>query len=116
MTHAAKAVRPVSSRILVRPDPLATTVGSIIIPESVREKHASKQQRIIGTVVAVGPGMPMANGCRWPMPDVKPGDRILFAPDGSYKLKLDVEHEDGIEEDVPHLMIRDTFVDGVLEP
>lgn len=108
MGHHASTVKPIGSRILVRPDEAAkTTRGGIIIPDTVREKYANEGRRRFGTVVAMGPGQPLAAGGRWPMPDLKPGDRIMFRDDGAYKILLDTDDE----EDVLHMMIRDTFID-----
>lgn len=42
-------VKPVSDRILVKPDPVTKETGGIIIPDS------SKQKPITGEVLAVGP-------------------------------------------------------------
>lgn len=110
MSHPVDSYKPLSSRILVRPDPEATHVGLIEIPQTAREKHTEKNRLRFGTVVALGPGMLMKNGERWRMPDVKPGDRILYSHEGAYKIKLEVAGED-----VLHHSIRDTFVAGVVE-
>lgn len=122
MRHKATELRILTSRILVRPDPLPEKIGLIIIPDTVREKHQAKQPITFGTVIAVGPGMKTKDGGRWPMSGVKPGDRVLFKyAEGSYKLRLDVDYEDEetgeirTAEDVPHLVIRDGFLEAVIE-
>jgi co-chaperonin GroES (HSP10) len=121
MRIKANEIRVLTSRILVRPDPLPERIGLIIIPDNVREKHQAKQPITFGTVIAVGPGKKTKAGGRWPMSDVKPGDRVLFKyAEGSYKRWLDVEYEDDdgnikIAEDVLHYFIRDDFLEGVVE-
>lgn len=124
MSHKATELRILTSRLLVRPDPLPEKIGMIIIPlqDHAREKHHAKQKITFGTVIAVGPGMKTKDGGRWPLSGVKPGDRVLFNyAEGSYKLKLDVDYEDEetgeikTAEDVPHLVIRDSFLEGVIE-
>ena len=123
MRVKATELRILTSRILVRPDPLPEKIGMIIIPlqDHAREKHHQKQQITFGTVIAVGPGMKTKDGGRWPMSGVKPGDRVLFKyAEGSYKLQLDVDVEDDegnirTVEDVLHLVIRDGFLEGVVE-
>jgi co-chaperonin GroES (HSP10) len=63
------------ARVLVKPDPPESHYGRIIIPDSAK-KHPGT-----GVVVALGPGMLCKDGTRWPMPDVKPGDRVVFSRD-----------------------------------
>jgi co-chaperonin GroES (HSP10) len=122
MRHKATELRILTSRILVRPDPLPEKIGMIIIPDNVREKHQAKQPITFGTVIAVGPGLKTKDGGRWPMSGVKPGDRVIFKyAEGSYKLKLDMDVEDEETgevrtiEDVLHFVIRDSFLEGVVE-
>lgn len=123
MRVKATELRILTSRLLVRPDPLPEKIGMIIIPlqDHAREKHHQKQKITFGTVIAVGPGMKTKDGGRWPTTGVKPGDRVLFQyAEGSYRLKLDVDYEDDdgnirTAEDVPHLVIRDSFLEAVIE-
>lgn len=104
-------VRPLGSRVLVRPDPLETTIGLIVIPDDVVEKHASKKPTCTGTIIAVGPGMPLKKGGRRAMSDLKAGDKILYRDEGAYKLAM----EDTKGEDVLHHMIRDEYIECVFE-
>jgi chaperonin GroES len=75
------AFRPLHNEVLIRPAPPDEKIGSIVIPETAREKP------IRGTVLAVGAGrkyrtlkdgitrVPIAN----PQPlDLKPGDEVLY--------------------------------------
>jgi len=77
--------RPLHDRLVVRRlDDGEQTVGSIVIPDSAREKP----QR--GTVVAVGSGTVKDDGTRVPL-DVTPGDLILFGKYTSPEVRLDGE-------------------------
>ena len=75
--------RPLHDRLVVRRlEEGEQTVGSIIIPDSAKEKP----QR--GTVIAVGSGTVRDDGTRVPL-DVKPGDLILFGKYASQEITLD---------------------------
>jgi co-chaperonin GroES (HSP10) len=75
---------PLNARVFVRPDKPADKIGSIIIPE--RAKKATDT----GVVVAFGPGMLCGDGTRWPMPDFKPGDRVIYDARNPYTMvKID---------------------------
>ena len=80
------------------------TRGGLIIPDRLRDDN----RPLTGRVVRIGPGMPTTDGGRWPMPDVKVGDRVLFGPRyGTKKVKInDVEYE----------QVRQEHVLAVLEP
>ena len=66
-------IRPLHDRVLVRRiDESESMVGSIIIPDSAKEKPHQAE------VVAVGSGRRLESGERSAI-DVKPGDRILFS-------------------------------------
>ncbi len=101
MASSYKGFRPLGDRIVIRPDPEPEKVGSIIVPESVRGKGSMRQTCRRGEVLAMGPGMPTLKGGRWPMPDVKPGDKILFFGDGAVKLEWEGEQL---------VILRDDFV------
>lgn len=67
-------LRPLNTRIIIRPDdPESRTKGGIIIPDNAKEKKAR------GTVISMGPGMLMKSGARWPMPAIKPGDKVVYS-------------------------------------
>jgi co-chaperonin GroES (HSP10) len=69
------------------------------VPDSV--KAGMKLEVSRGEVLAMGPGMLRADGRRWPMPDVKPNERVLFFTEGGVKVKV------GDEE---LLSLRDDFI------
>jgi chaperonin GroES len=76
-------VRPLADRVLVKP--LAreeTTKSGIVIPDTAKEKPQE------GVVEAVGPGRVLDNGSKVP-PEVRVGDRILYAKYAGSEFKLD---------------------------
>jgi co-chaperonin GroES (HSP10) len=87
---------PLGARVLVKPDKPAEKIGSIIIPDS------AKKPAQLGIVAAMGPGMLCKDGERWPMPDVKVGDHIVYrAQDPFPKVKIgDVEYVAMHDDDV----------------
>ena len=81
----AVKVRPLHDRIIVeRLEETEQVVGSIIIPDTAKEKP---QQ---GKVVAAGKGKLKEDGGVQPM-DVKEGDTILFGKYSGQEIKLDGE-------------------------
>ena len=77
-------IKPLSDRVLVRPDAAEeTTESGIIIPDTAKEKP----QR--GTVVAAGPGK-VENGTKIDM-SVKEGDKILYGKYSGTEITLDGE-------------------------
>ena len=78
-------VRPLHDRLLIqRLDDGEQTIGSIIVPDSAKEKP----QR--GKVFAVGQGKVRDDGSRQ-QPDVKDGDTILFGKYSGQEIKIDGE-------------------------
>ena len=76
-------LRPLHDRLVVeRLDEGEQTIGSIIVPDSAKEKP----QR--GKVFAVGQGKVKEDGTRQP-PDVKAGDTILFGKYSGQDIKID---------------------------
>jgi chaperonin GroES len=76
-------IRPLHDRVVIkRLDATESKQGSIIIPDSAKEKP---QQ---GEVVSVGSGKLDEKGERVPM-DVKAGDRILFGKYSGSEIKVD---------------------------
>ena len=93
-------VRPLHDRILVkRLEETAHRPGSIIIPDSAKEKPQE------GEVVAVGKGKRLEDGSVVPL-DVKAGDRILFGKYSGSDIKMDGQE---------YLIMREDEVLGVLE-
>ena len=79
--------KPLRDRILVKRWQAETkSAGGIIIPDNAKEKPVE------GTVVAVGNGKVLKSG-DVRAPEVKPGDRIMFAKYTGSEVTLDgVEH------------------------
>lgn len=93
-------IRPLQDRILVkRVEEESKTKGGIIIPDSAKEKPAE------GIVVAVGEGKRLEDGQRM-TPDIKTGDRVLFAKYAGTEVKI---------EDEEHLVMREDDVLGIIE-
>ncbi|HXI86613.1 MAG TPA: co-chaperone GroES [Parvularculaceae bacterium] len=78
------AFRPLHDRVLVRRIEEDEKVGSIIIPDTAKEKP---QQ---GEVLAVGSGARSENNDIIPL-DVKKGDKILFGKWSGSEVKIDGE-------------------------
>jgi chaperonin GroES len=100
MAHGTKTpLRPLHDRILVKR--LAEgdeKHGSIIIPDSAKEKPQE------GQVIAVGTGKVTEAGRKIPL-DVKAGDRILFGKYSGSEVKLDGQE---------YLTMREEDVLGIL--
>ncbi len=95
----ATRVRPLHDRVIVkRIQEEEKTKGGIIIPDTAKEKPQE------GQVVAVGPGR-RDNG-KVVAPDIKAGDRVLFAKYSGTEIKLDGEE---------HIIMREEDVLGVIE-
>ncbi len=92
--------RPLHDRVLIkRLEEGESKHGSIIIPDSAKEKP---QQ---GEVKGVGNGKLLDNGERVTL-DVKVGDRILFGKYSGADIKLDGEE---------HLILKEDEILGILE-
>jgi len=95
----AARMRPLHDRVIVkRIEEEARTKGGIIIPDTAKEKPQE------GCVVAVGPGR-VEDG-KVIKPDVKAGDRVLFAKYSGSEIKLDGEE---------HVIMREEDILGVIE-
>ena len=93
-------VRPLHDRILVkREEEEEARAGSIIIPDSAKEKPQE------GKVIAVGTGKVTEDGKRLPLA-VKEGDRILFGKYSGSEVKID-----GTE----YLIMREEDILGILD-
>jgi chaperonin GroES len=93
-------IRPLHDRVIVkRIDEAETRQGSIIIPDSAKEKPQQAE------VMAVGPGKLLETGQRV-TPDVRAGDRILFGKYSGSEIKIEGE-------DV--LVLREDEILGVLD-
>ena len=100
MAHGTKiTLRPLHDRILVKRLAEADEKhGSIIIPDSAKEKPQE------GKVIAVGTGKVTDEGKKIPL-DVKAGDRILFGKYSGSEVKLDGQE---------YLTMREEDVLGIL--
>ena len=93
-------IRPLHDRVIVkRLDEVESRRGSIIIPDSAKEKPQQAE------VIAVGNGKLLENGER-ATPDVKAGDRILFGKYSGSEVKVE-----GNE----YLILREDEILGVFE-
>ena len=101
MTHRTKTtLRPLHDRVLVqRLDEHADKHGSIIIPDSAKEKPQE------GKVIAVGNGKVTDEGKKIAL-DVKAGDKILFGKYSGSEVTLDDEE---------YLILREEDVLCILE-
>jgi chaperonin GroES len=92
-------IRPLRDRVLIkRIEEQETLKGGIIIPDTAKEKSQE------GEVVALGGGTVLENGTLVP-PDVKEGDRILFAKYSGTEVR--VENQD-------YLILREDEIIGIL--
>jgi chaperonin GroES len=76
-------MKPLSDRVIVKPmEQKETKKGSIIIPDTAKEKPME------GEVMAVGPGKVADNGTRVAM-DVKKGDKVLYGKYSGTEIRID---------------------------
>jgi chaperonin GroES len=101
MTQVTKTtLRPLHDRILVKRLTAGDEKhGSIIIPDSAKEKPQE------GKVIAVGTGRVTDEGKKVPL-DVKAGDRILFGKYSGSEVKV---------EDEEYLILKEEDVLGIVE-
>ena len=93
-------IKPLHDRVLVkRTDSSKEEIkGGIVIPDTAREKPQE------GEVIAVGNGKILDNGTKL-NPEVKVGDRILFAKYGGTEVKID---------DLEFLIMREEEILGII--
>lgn len=76
---------PLGDHVLVRPlSNEEKTEGGIYLPETAKEKPQE------GEVIAVGQGRMLDNGTRIP-PEVKVGDKVIYAKYGGTEIKVGEE-------------------------
>ena len=76
-------VKPLSDRIVVKPEPAeAKTASGIILPDTAQEKPQ------IGTILAVGPGKTSDTGDLVKMA-LKKGDRVLYGKYSGTEIAVD---------------------------
>ena len=77
-----RTLTPLRNRIFVERVEHTTTGGGIVLPGN-REQQTNE-----GIVISVGPGFATSDG-GWIKPQVKVGDRVLYAPDGQLMIDFD---------------------------
>jgi chaperonin GroES len=93
-------LKPLGDHVLVKPlSKEEKTQGGIILPDTAKEKPQA------GEVIAVGPGRLLENGTRI-QPEVKTGDKVIYAKYGGTEIKLD-----GIE----YLIMRENDILAIKE-
>lgn len=76
-------LKPLGERVVVKVlEEEEKTKGGIVLPDTAKEKQQE------GEVVAVGPGRVLDNGTRL-APEVKVGDRVIFAKYGGSEVKVE---------------------------
>ena len=76
-------VKPLADRVIVKPiDPEEKKQGSIIIPDTAKEKPQE------GEVVAVGPGKVNDSGSKVEL-EVKKGDKVLYGKYSGTEVTID---------------------------
>src|SRR5437868_13247547 len=82
---ASLNLRPLGDRVVVKPlEREEVTKSGIVLPDTRKEKPHQHE------VLAVGPGRVLDTGERV-IPDVKQGERVLFAKYSGTEFKLDLE-------------------------
>ena len=93
-------IRPLHDRIIVkRLQEVEKTAGGLYIPDTAKEKPVE------GKVIAVGSGKILEDGTVR-KPDVKAGDKVLFAKYSGSEVKIDGEE---------HLILREDDLLAVVE-
>ena len=100
MSSRGIGFRPLNGQVIVEPIEEHYT-GRIILPD-----NRKKARPVQGIVRAMGPGMLMKTGARWPMPNVRVGQTIIYRPEGSQDFELD---------GVKLVAVRDSSVMAVIE-
>ena len=93
-------ITPLYDRVLLqRIEEQETKKGSIIIPDTAKEKPME------GKVIAVGAGRVEKDGKRTPL-EVKVGDRVLFGKYAGTEIKIDQEE---------HIILREDEILGIIK-
>ena len=94
------SIRPLHDRIIVkRLQELEKTAGGLYIPDTAKEKPVEAK------VIAVGSGKILEDGTIR-KPDVKAGDKVLFAKYSGSEVKIDGED---------HLILREDDILAIVE-
>ncbi len=94
-------IKPIKDHIVVKrmEDEQEKKVGSIIVPDSAKEKPMTAE------VIAVGSGKVLKDGKKLPL-EVKVGDKVLIGKYSGSEIKLN---------DVDYLILREDEVLGIIE-
>ena len=100
MSTVSPKIQPLGDRVVVKALARDTvTKSGIVLPDTAKEKPQE------GEVLAVGPGKVQDNGKRT-TPEVKVGERVLFARYAGTEIKIDGEE---------YLILRESDVMGIVE-
>jgi co-chaperonin GroES (HSP10) len=85
-------ITPCGYRVLVKPDPIETTVGSIIVLSSEQQEKLEKAGQELGTIAAIGPLAWKAhlrgdNGAHIGQPWAQVGDKVQYSRYGGKFIK-----------------------------
>jgi len=69
-------IRALGTMVVIRPEPPDERVGLIFIPDPAAAR--ARERLVYGTIVAMGPGGRIKDGERWPMANVRIGQKVLY--------------------------------------
>lgn len=81
-------IRPIGAKVILKPDDPKEKEGRIAIPKAYQKEHQQREQLVPARIVAMGKGMRTKSGGRWPMPDVKVGQRVLYFHNYSPEIQI----------------------------
>ena len=100
MSTVSPKIQPLGDRVVVKALARETvTKSGLVLPDTAKEKPLE------GEILAVGPGKVLDNGKRT-TPEVKVGERVLFARYAGTEIKIDGEE---------YLILRESDVMGIVE-